>query len=107
MSTWYCRCHGTTTVVLLLLVWNTQHNTTNSYGVKVPGNEDGRACMVAVVTKDGELPDFVQLCVRACVRYSNVLCGSTVRRILRFTCAGGVRVERGACTAFEDKNNKT
>ena len=28
------------------------------YGVKIPGSEDGRACMVAITTEDGSKPDF-------------------------------------------------
>lgn len=35
----------------------------NVYGVKVPGNEDGRACMAAIVTADGKAPDFEKLSV--------------------------------------------
>ena len=35
----------------------------NVYGVKVPGNEDGRACMAAIVTEDGKPPDFAKLWV--------------------------------------------
>ncbi len=30
----------------------------NVYGVKIPGSEDGRACMVAITTEDGSKPDF-------------------------------------------------
>ena len=30
----------------------------NVYGVKIPGTEDGRACMVAVTTEDQKVPDF-------------------------------------------------
>lgn len=30
----------------------------NVYGVKVPGNEDGRACMTALVTEDGNSPNM-------------------------------------------------
>ena len=33
----------------------------NVYGVKVPGNADGRACMAAVVTSDGKAPDLALL----------------------------------------------
>ena len=38
----------------------------NVYGVKVPGNEDGRACMAAIVTSDGKAPDFEKLLVDIC-----------------------------------------
>jgi fatty-acyl-CoA synthase len=30
----------------------------NVYGVQIPGNEDGRACMTALVTADGKVPDM-------------------------------------------------
>jgi acyl-CoA synthetase (AMP-forming)/AMP-acid ligase II len=30
----------------------------NVYGVKIPGSEDGRACMVAITTKNQRMPDF-------------------------------------------------
>jgi len=33
----------------------------NVYGVKVPGNADGRACMVAITTEDGQAPSMDKL----------------------------------------------
>jgi acyl-CoA synthetase (AMP-forming)/AMP-acid ligase II len=33
----------------------------NIYGVTVPGNEDGKACMAAIVTDGGAVPDMAAL----------------------------------------------
>ena len=43
------------------------------YGVKVPGNEDGRACMVALTTENGTTPDLEKLyahCKQALANYA-------------------------------------
>ena len=45
----------------------------NVYGVKVPGNEDGRACMVALTTENGTTPDLEKLyahCKQALANYA-------------------------------------
>jgi len=45
----------------------------NVYGVKVPGNEDGRACMVALTTENGSMPDLDKLyahCKEALASYA-------------------------------------
>ena len=51
----------------------------NVYGVKVPGNEDGRACMVALTTENGTTPDLEKLSYAHCKAGLSKLRTSTVR----------------------------
>lgn len=77
----------------------------NVYGVKVPGNEDGRACMAAIVTDDNKAPNFEKLYKHIAGNLASYAIPQFIRLLPEMESTGTFKQRKVSSHRFPDVSN--